>query len=162
MFKLTAEAKSYYKRIKDSDAKAPIFNDEWDLYYLSLMLGLANNKKNINAEFVDMLKKFTKKYKDSRDSIVTLLIIAHANRRKLDLSKKNVLESVLNEFYGDSESMSGISEEGMKQMNYYAAGGFDIINDIAPVYTRNNGGAIIKMLYKKLKTSMDKFANANS
>ena len=162
MFRLSSEAKAYYKKIKDNNTKAPIFHDEWDLYYLSLLLGLANNKRNVKVELLDMFRNFSKKYKDSKDSIITLLIIAHAKKRKLDISNKTTLESILHKFYGDIESVSGITEEGIKEMNYYAAGGFEIIEEMVPTYTNSNSGAVIKKIYNKLKKSMDAFADNNT
>lgn len=158
MFRISAEARAWRNKIIDSPGKAPIFNDEWDLYYLALLFGLTNSKKEINTEFCDMYKNFIKKYKDSKDVIMTLLIISHANRRELDLSKKEVLEEVLNYFYDSDGSESGLSADAIKQMNYYAAGGFKIIEELVPHYSNVNSGAAIELLHKNLKQSMDEFS----
>ena len=160
MLRLSSEAKAYYKKIKDNNTKALSFmmNGTFTIYHL---LGLANNKRNVKVELVDMFRNFFKKYKDSKDSIITLLIIAHA-KEKLDISNKTTLESILHKFYGDIESVSGITEEGIKEMNYYAAGGFEIIEEMVPTYTSSNSGAVIKKTYNKLKKSMDAFADNNT
>ena len=47
-------------------------------------------------------------------------------------------------------------------MNYYAAGGFEIIEEMVPTYTSSNSGAVIKKTYNKLKKSMDAFADNNT
>ena len=83
-------------------------------------------------------------------------------KRKLDISNKTTLESILHKFYGDIESVSGITEEGIKEMNYYAAGGFEIIEEMVPTYTNSSSGAVIKKIYNKLKKSMDAFADNNT
>ena len=110
--------------------KKPI-TTQFDIYYLCLMLGLAtgrrstpkNNDEKQPNEFIDY---FIDDYKPVRRLIVGLLILSELKQLGLELDEKNDVQDVILKFI-DSESPTSLSEEGMKELNRYASGGFDYL-----------------------------------
>jgi hypothetical protein len=157
MFRLTEDAKDWYKKIKDSDNATPLFSEEFDLYYFCLLFGLSEDQKEINEPLVDMSKNFTLKYKKSKEILLTFLMLRHAQKRKIKVSDKKSLQKLLDKFCDkESESGTGLSTAAIDTMNHYAAGGFPILRKIVPNFT--NSVVAIDLIHKKLKSSLDKFS----
>ena len=157
MFRLSEDAKEWYKKIKDSDTTTPLFSEEFDLYYFSLLFGLAEEKKDINVNLVDMSKNFTLKYKKSKEVLLTFLMLSHASKRKIKISDKKSLQKILDKFSDkENDNGTGLSQAAIDSMNYYAAGGFQVLRKIVPNLT--NSVVAIDLIHNKLKKSLDKFS----
>jgi len=157
MFKLPREAKNWFKNSQAADLKTPIFTEEWDLYYFCLLYGISEGKPDVQnlARTEDMSKTFTGKYAGSKYSLLTLLMMTHANRLKLDLTDKDELERVLGIFV-DPDQDSGFSLKAIDTMNQYACAGFGLLSDSVP--TLSNSSLAIAKIYEDLNKKMDAFA----
>ena len=160
MFRLPAEAKDWYKNIQASKMKTPLFVEEWDLYYLCLLYGITEGESEVKDlhKAQDMSKNFTLRYSGSKYSLLTLLMMAHANRFKIDLTNREQLEEALNGFI-DQDQDSGFSLNAIEKMNQYAYAGFDLLSDKVPALTNSSVGIdeIFKDLNKKMDTFIKKF-----
>ena len=157
MFKLPKDAKTWFQNAQASDVKSPLFVEEWDLYYLCLLYGITegeSDSKNLSSA-QDMHNKFTVRYSSAKYSLLTLLIMTHANKLKIDLTDKNELEIVLKRFI-DPEHESGLSTKAADKMNQYAYAGFEMLTDKVPTFM--NSALAIGAIYNDISKKMDLFA----
>ncbi len=129
-FRLSQEAREYFKRIDDR-SKSGTFRLLWDKYYLCLMAGLRRGKLGkeppTEQEFVDY---FIDEYKDQRSEIVSLFIAVEIARRGIPPEEPEIRKLMLELL--DPDSPTGLTDEGHRFMNEYAAGGFEIIREEIP------------------------------
>ena len=157
MFKLPREAKDWFRNIQAGNSKTPLFVEEWDLYYLCLLYGVTEGEtdtKNL-SKAQDMSKNFTVRYSGSKYSLLTLLMMTHADKLQIDLTDKKQLEIVL-EVFIDPDQDSGFSLQAIEKMNQYAYAGFNLLSDIVPTLT--NSALAIDDIYKDWNKKMDTFA----
>ena len=158
MFKLPTDAKDWFNRIKSNGIKTPLFVDEWDLYYLCLLYGITEGEVEVKnqSDLKDMSKRFTKRYSASKFSMLTMLMMAHAHRLKIDLTNKKELQKVLKLFI-DTDHESGLSQNAIDKMNQYAAAGYILLSAKVPVM--QNSALAITRIYNDLNKKMDSFAS---
>jgi len=156
MFKIHPDANKWFKNIKESSISSPLFTEAFDVYYLCLLYGITQGERDIknlnNAE--DILKGFTQKHSKSQYSILTLLMMAYAEQRSLDLTNKDDLQTILDIFI-DSEKLTGFSDEAVDKMNQYAYAGFESLAAKVPNLTNSAIG--IGVIYADLHNKMEKF-----
>lgn len=157
MFRLPNEANDWFKRIKANSINTPLFIEEWDLYYLCLLYGITEGEVEVKNQggTKDMAKGFSKRYSASKFSLLTMLMMAHAQRLKIDLTDKKELQKVLKTFI-DTDHESGLSKTAIDKMNQYAAAGYLLLSDKVPVM--QNSSLAISRIYKDLNKKMESFA----
>jgi hypothetical protein len=123
-FRFPQEADNWFSHLRDK----PPLRVKFDLYYLCLMLGLAAGRKADPAgpEFVG---HFVDDYRSSQRLIAGLLTIAELKIHGIDMQEKSDVRRVIAELF-DPNSPTGLSEEGMRNLNKYASGGFAYLSEI--------------------------------
>lgn len=122
-FRLSHEGESWFSNIRD---KVP-FRSKFDLYYLCLMMGLATGRKAEpgGGEFIGY---YIDDYKSSGRLIAGMLIVAELKSFRIDMSAKADVRRIIAELL-DPTSPTGLSDEGMRNLNRYAAGGFSYLSE---------------------------------
>ncbi len=122
-FQLRKDARQWFK---DISAHYPTL---FDFYYLCLMVGFASGRRNprITPEEVDSLvENFPGDFRDRGRRLVGLLIHAELAFRGIDLDERDAVYGRVAALV-DPNSPSDLSNEGIKIMNQYAHGGFDVL-----------------------------------
>ncbi|MGE5655638.1 MAG: hypothetical protein ACM37W_03415 [Actinomycetota bacterium] len=122
-FQLRKDARRWFK---DIEKHYPTF---FDLYYLCLMAGFAERRRNteISSEAVDSLvENFPGEFRPRGRLLVGLLIHTELSRLGIDLDERDDVYRRVAELV-DPNSPSDLSNEGVKLMNQYAHGGFDVL-----------------------------------
>lgn len=122
-FQLRKDARKWFKDIYAN------YSILFDLYYLCLMAGFAAGRRNtqITAEDVDSLvENFPGDFRDRGRRLVGLLIHADLAYLGIDLDERDAVYRRVAELV-DPNSPSDLSNEGIKIMNQYAHGGFDVL-----------------------------------
>ena len=123
-FQLRKDARKWFK---DLSAHYPTL---FDFYYLCLMVGFASGHRNphITPEEVDSLvDNFPAvDFRARGRRLVGLLIHADLAYLGIDLDKRDDVYSRVAKLV-DPNSPSDLSNEGIKIMNQYAHGGFDVL-----------------------------------
>jgi len=112
------------KNLIDEQRKLSPFNDQLDLFYICLLVGLNNNLKANENDFVieGFHDSWTKSLKSSgaKDYILGLFLSKITNEFKEDKYKiKQTINEVL-----DNESDTNLSDAGMKKLHSYCFGGY--------------------------------------
>lgn len=122
-FRLSQEGEAWFSNVRD---KGP-FKSKFDLYYLCLMMGMAAGRKADPAgqEFIGY---FIDDYKSSGRLIAGVLIVAELKGLGIDMTEKSDVRRVIAELL-DPNTATGLSDEGMRNLNRFAAGGFAYLSE---------------------------------
>jgi hypothetical protein len=127
------EVEGWFRGIVGSDGP---LRTKFDQYYLCLMLGLATGRSDKAANADEFVQYFVSDYAGVGRIIVALLVIAEADRLGIDISDKNDVKKLLNE-YLDPTNPAHLSETGFQRLNDYANGGFSVLNEVFPERPRH-------------------------
>jgi hypothetical protein len=120
-FRFSLDADNWFSHLRD---KSP-FRVKFDFYYLCLMLGLASGRKAEPAgpEFVGY---FVDDYKSSHRLISGLLLVSELQNLGIGMKEKADVRRVIADLF-DPNSPTGLSDEGIRALNCYSAGGFSYL-----------------------------------
>jgi hypothetical protein len=145
-FVITDDMKSYFKKISKNYTmtnypESPIENN-FDFYYLSLLVGLYKNKKNdLNKNLTDDKDSSVSKLRQSQipknvkstfsKFISAIYLTKEIKNQKINTEKRaNILRFVENRYPVDTDNDHvELSSESMNDMNSYAQGGFEYMRD---------------------------------
>jgi hypothetical protein len=122
-FQLVDEARDWF---------APIRKDlefEFDIYYFCLMMGLASGYKTSLEGGRDLVADFPGGYRSRARLIVAAFLRTELDYRRVDLSDRESLGNELRKLL-DPMSSSGLSDEGMKELNQFAKGGLFKLQEV--------------------------------
>jgi hypothetical protein len=122
-FELRHDAKRWFKAFEKE--KTLIL---FDIYYFCLIPGFITKRRNleIHSEDVDeMTRDFPSVFRSRGELLVGLLIDTELSRLGIDLKERKSVYSTISELVITSPPY--LSNEGIKLMNQYAHGGFDVL-----------------------------------
>lgn len=126
--RLTEDAATFFSKI---DSKRVRFLDI-DKFYACLMLGLRAGQMvtepHLSQSFLAAGAKYPEAYQAYGSYLLGLLVEAEIRRRKLDSNDRDLIEKETVKLL-DPHSPLGLSEDGVRFMNHYAAKGFEILRD---------------------------------
>jgi hypothetical protein len=130
-FALESKIRKYFENLntKSSTGKLGARLEYW---WLCALVGLVYNKYNKDMnDSVELTDNFTTKLKPFDFEIRALGFYNYINKNLVEQSSKAILR--LMEQYFDSDSLTKLSDAGIADLNYYASGGFQIIEEKIPV-----------------------------
>lgn len=122
-FQLRKDARRWFKDVEKH------YSTLFDLYYLCLMAGFAERRRNteISSDAVDSLvENFPGDFRSRGRLLVGLLIHTELSRLGINLDERDDVYRRVVQLV-DPTSPSDLSNDGVKLMNQYAHGGFDIL-----------------------------------
>jgi len=122
-FRLRNKAKEWFKKL--SLSKSPDF----DAYYFCLMAGLTAGTTDPNVSTSttsELVEYFPDRYGKDRELIIAYFLSRELRKLRVELSEREALNRTVSSLV-DPQSNSRLSEEGVKRMNEYAAGGYDVL-----------------------------------
>lgn len=131
-FFLPRKCKRFFSQIFDpknrTGTKLRLYFDE---YYLCLMVGLAAEKYDEDAELErsEITDRYPAEYAESREYIAGLLFATERSRRGIPESDGRALEKLMTE-YIDPTSKTHLNLKGENRLNQYAARGMEIMLDV--------------------------------
>lgn len=147
---LEYEIKNYFDKISKNSPYGSI-NTQLEMHWLCVLVGLIYDEYNpeldTNAEITDRFRSHLKQFDDEIRALVF-----HKFLFNNSISPKNDdILKFMNTFF-TPDNYSKISTEAMKEMDYYASGGFKIILQNIPVANNLNDFIIqyLKLLQKKI------------
>ncbi|WP_096396438.1 MULTISPECIES: hypothetical protein [Halorubrum] len=126
-FRLSTEARSYYRQINEKSTTGE-FDSLWDQYYLSAMAGIKDRSRvpegdEPGEEFVtDVIQA----YDDQKYEIYSTLIVAEIEREGIPWDEKQEIQDMMLKIL-DSSSHTRLSDYGTTVLNCYAEKGFRLI-----------------------------------
>ena len=125
-FRILKDAKAWFK---DVYSKEEGFTIDFDAYYFCLMAGLGTGQKRLDLSTSDtneLVQHFPGNYKDKSKIIVSVFLARHLSSLGVTLTDKKIAHNEISKLISPN-SPNHLSEDGMKEMNKYAAAGYDQI-----------------------------------
>ena len=121
-FRLRKDAREWFRGIEDG------FDLDFDIYYLCLMAGLAMGKKESvpTTQASELVDYFPVDYQSKRRVIVALFLSKELEALGISMSERDQVYGQIAKLV-DPLTPSGLSDVGMREMNRYSYGGFDIL-----------------------------------
>jgi hypothetical protein len=119
-FKLRKDTRAWFRDIK--------MNLDFDMYYLCLMAGFAAGRPDIagGQEDTDLVDYFPGSYRSRGRLLVGLLIREELKRFKIRLDDQQGVRKKIRELV-KADSPSYLTDDGVKLMNAYASGGYEVL-----------------------------------
>ena len=123
-FRLNNETKKWFKDINKDLGKADMF----DMYYFCAIAGLATNTLTPlpDSETSELVDYFPSEYAAKGRLIMSLFISRELRRQGINFTERTAVNSSIRRLV-DPNSPSRLSSEGMKLLNQYAYGGFEVL-----------------------------------
>jgi len=122
-FRLRGEARDFFKSIR------PQLELDFDVYYFCLQAGLAVRRKADEPEHAtDLVDYFPGDYKRNSRLIVALFLSRELHELGVSMTERTSVHKAIRGFI-DPLSPSHLSDAGTKQLNRYAYGGYDVLNE---------------------------------
>lgn len=123
-FRLRRDTRDWFRSVEDD------FDIDFDMYYLCLLAGLTEERKTsiANEKTTELVDTYPGDYKSQGRLITSLFLSKELKNQAIDFSNREELNDRISELV-DSLSPSGLSTEGMREMNRYSHGGFDVMLD---------------------------------
>ena len=121
-FRLSKDAREWFRDLEDG------FEIDFDIYYLCLMAGLATGKKESvpTTQAPELVDYFPADYQSKRRVIVALFLSKELEALGISMSERNQVYGQIAKLV-DPLTPSGLSDVGMREMNRYSYGGFDVL-----------------------------------
>src|SRR5437868_6923296 len=123
-FRMRKDARHWFRDIE------PPFPVDFDIYYFCLIAGFATGRKTDvgTADATDLVESFPGVYRASSSTIVALFLSRELKKMGISLSERGALHTAIRHLV-DPRSPSYLSDEGMRQMNRYAFGGYEVLTE---------------------------------
>jgi len=120
-FRLQKTAASWFSELS-SDLLA------FDIYYFLLIAGISSGKKRDTqqSESTDIIDRFPKDYLKSSKLIIGLLLRAELDSLGINMEDRKEVKRALS-ILVTQQTSSNLSDSGIRIMNQYAAGGFEVL-----------------------------------
>lgn len=125
-FRILKESRIWFR---DLYTKEGGFLIDFEAYYFCLMAGLASGRKRSDlstTESSELVAHFPGRYRDRSKVIVSLFLARYLSSLGVDLTDKKTAHNQISKLVSPT-SPNLLSDEGMKELNKYAAGGYDEI-----------------------------------
>jgi len=125
-FRILKDARTWFKDVYSKDEGFVI---DFEVYYFCLMAGLATGRKRIElstTETTELVQHFPGRYKEKGKIIVSVFLSRHLASLGVTLTDKKIAHNEISKLISPT-SPNYLSEDGMKEMNKYAAAGYDEI-----------------------------------
>lgn len=125
-FRILKDAKPWFKHLYSKEDGLSL---EFDAYYFCLMAGLASGKKRAELstnETAELVQHFPGRYKEKGKIIVSLFLARYLSSLGVTLTDKKTAHNQISKLINPT-SPNYLSDEGMKELNKYAAAGYDEI-----------------------------------
>lgn len=131
-FRIRKRAREWFKDIK-SDLKAPTGTTsapDFDAFYFCFIAGIAKmRKKDAPAsETAELVDRFPGPYKNRGRLLVGLFLSKELESLGIALTEKQTVHAEISRLV-QPESPNFLSNEGVREFNRYAHGGFDVLQD---------------------------------
>ena len=121
-FRLSKDAREWFRDLEDG------FDIDFDIYYLCLMAGLSTGKKESvpTTQAPELVDYFPADYQSKRRVIVALFLSKELEALGISMSERDQVYGQIAKLV-DPLTPSGLSDVGMREMNRYSYGGFDVL-----------------------------------
>lgn len=124
-FRLRRDARAWFQDISTE------FDVDFDMYYLCLMAGLAaggRRSETRQQDTTELVDNFPGPYREKGRLIVALFVATEIRRLGVSVADRDAVHSQIRSLV-DPRSPSQLSDDGLREMNLIASGGFDVLSE---------------------------------
>lgn len=123
-FRLRKDAREWFRGISGD------LSLDFDMFYFCLMAGLATGKQAFPTqnEATDLAQDFPGEYRSRGRILVALLLTRVLRKLGIQYQERAILHKEIAKLI-DPLSSTHLSAHGMEEINHYASGGFDVLED---------------------------------
>jgi hypothetical protein len=125
-FRILKDARPWFKDLYSKEEGLVI---DFEIYYFCLMAGLATGKKRSDLTTTDtteLVQHFPGRYKERGKIIVSLFLARYLASLGVTLTDKKTAHNQISKLISPT-SPNYLSDDGMKELNKYAAAGYEEI-----------------------------------
>ncbi|MFB6245953.1 MAG: hypothetical protein ABEJ03_06430 [Candidatus Nanohaloarchaea archaeon] len=126
-FRLSTEARSYYRQINERSTTGE-FDSLWDQYYLSAMAGIRDRSRvpEDDEPAEEFVADVIQDYEDQKYEVYSSSIVAEIEREGVPWDEKDEIREMMLKIL-DSPSHTRLSDYGATVLNCYAEKGFRLV-----------------------------------
>ncbi|OEK03093.1 hypothetical protein BFP97_16880 [Roseivirga sp. 4D4] len=151
-FRIPNTAKTWFKHIKSKQGSNTGFELDFDIHYFCLMAGLHTQRKEdlTASETTEIVQYFPSDYKKDRHLIIALFLKKELEQLGVSLKERKLLNNQL-KILISTTSATRLSDQGMRELNKYANGGFRVLQEhfLEPPRTLENFLITFNKLFTK-------------
>src|SRR5580658_2300682 len=125
-FRLRKDARQWFGSVEAELGKTRYF----DMFYFCLAVGLTRGKKSdvTDRESDELVDYYPGEYLHQRNTMTAWLISAELRAMGISMEERSAMHQHIRNLV-DNSSPSFLNANGVKEMNRYASGGFDLLFD---------------------------------
>jgi len=124
-FKLHPDAKNWFKSVQSKPPLVTFF----DTYHLCFTIGAAYGRKKDLENGELFADEFILRYRPHQAVMIGVLLTSSMNRQGIDFANKDSVVKEAERLIASSSNGTQLTAAGYKEMNAYAAGGFDLLSE---------------------------------
>lgn len=126
-FRIREDARSWFRGLRDAEKS---FTTDFDSFYFCFMAGIAARQKrpSSTADTAELIANFPEKYAERGRLLVALFLTRELEELGVTMDEKMAVHSAISNLV-NPEAPNFLSDEGVRQFNRYAHGGFDTLLD---------------------------------
>ncbi|MBN2845544.1 MAG: hypothetical protein JXQ25_06110 [Deltaproteobacteria bacterium] len=127
-FRLSNEGEKWFKDISKSTKNG--FQTDFDAYYFCFIAGITGGKKKSlpPSETRELVEYFPDRFRTRGKLIVALFLCRELIELGVQFKEKKAVHSAISQLI-NPESQSFLSDEGMREFNKYANGGYEVLTE---------------------------------
>ncbi|MGW0014422.1 hypothetical protein ACWDVX_32315 [Streptomyces tendae] len=125
-FRLREDAKEWFKALYEKD-----FHIGFDAFYFCFMAGIAtgNKAQTPNSAAPELIPYFPVPYASRKQLLLALFLTQELEDLGIEMGEKADVHAKIKELLEPNSSGHNLSEEGVREFNKYAHGGFEVLRD---------------------------------
>ncbi len=125
-FQLHPEARNWFKKVQGQDPLPTLF----DVYQLCFNLGIAHGRCTHLDDGVDnFMDEFIQRYRNHQMLMVGTMLTHAMKRQGIELTDRSAVVEEIERLVDSSGMGMQLTSEGYREMNAYAAGGFNALRE---------------------------------
>lgn len=121
-FKLSDEARKFFSEVRRKDE----LSTDFDIFYLCAMAGLLAERKGDLAGTTEFIDYFPSGYKERSKLIVGAFVALEIKKSGVPYTEKKRVHAEMRNLI-DPQSTTHLSDDGIHEMNRFAAGGLEFL-----------------------------------
>ncbi|MDP2398359.1 MAG: hypothetical protein Q8M53_08405 [Burkholderiales bacterium] len=122
-FRIREDARKWFKDLREDG-----FSTDFDSFYFCFIAGISKSQKRDVpiSETGELVDYYPDRYRDRGRLLVSLFLASELRALGVGMTEKKIVHSEISRLV-KPDSPSYLSDDGMKEFNKYAFGGFDIL-----------------------------------
>jgi len=126
-FRILKAAREWFRDLRGKEGS---FRTDFDAFYFCFIAGIAANRKMSvkNDDTAELVDYFPERYGPRRELLVALFITRELQNLGISLEEKDAMNKAISTLV-NPHSPSFLSDDGVREFNKYAHGGFEVLQE---------------------------------